>query len=125
MVGCSFMPEGKTWRDMFDMVIVQARKPSFWGADNLLYEIVTENGLMRQASKARKGGLFSGGSAKMVQKTLGLQGDSFLYVGDHIYTDAALAKLNFQYVPSFFTVLSTCSTNVPFMSMKISMRSSR
>ena len=79
--GRRFLPDGKKWRDLFDMVIVQARKPSFWGADNVMYEIVTESGLMRPAYKARKGGLYSGGSAAMVQKTLGLTGDSFLYIG--------------------------------------------
>jgi hypothetical protein len=33
----------------------------------------------------------------MVEKALGIEGDAILYVGDHIYTDAALAKLNFQW----------------------------
>lgn len=28
---CRFLPEGMTWRDLFDIVIVQARKPAFWG----------------------------------------------------------------------------------------------
>lgn len=92
-----FLPEGMTWRDLFDMVIVQARKPSFWADDNVLYEIVTEDGLMRPAQRAVKSGLYCGGSAKMVERTLGLNGDHFLYVGDHIYTDAALAKLNFKW----------------------------
>jgi FMN phosphatase YigB (HAD superfamily) len=32
----------------------------------------------------------------MVEKALGVEGDAILYVGDHIYTDAALAKLNFK-----------------------------
>lgn len=65
---------------------MQARKPSFWGDDNVLFEIVTPDGLMRPATKAVKHGLYCGGSAKMVQHTLGVQGDQFLYVGDHIYT---------------------------------------
>lgn len=33
----------------------------------------------------------------MVEKALGIEGDQILYIGDHIYTDAALAKLNFQW----------------------------
>jgi hypothetical protein len=32
----------------------------------------------------------------LVEKALGVSGDNILYVGDHIYTDAALAKLNFR-----------------------------
>ena len=36
-------------------------------------------------------------AAALVEKALGVSGDNILYVGDHIYTDAALAKLNFRY----------------------------
>ncbi|GJR74528.1 probable 26S proteasome non-ATPase regulatory subunit 3 [Tanacetum coccineum] len=32
-------------------------------------------------------GLYSGGSAQMVENSLGIHGDEILYVGDHIYTD--------------------------------------
>ena len=32
-----------------------------------------------------------------VEAALGIGGDDFLYVGDHIYTDAALAKINFRW----------------------------
>lgn len=31
-----------------------------------------------------------------VESALGVEGDDVLYVGDHIYTDAALAKINFR-----------------------------
>ena len=37
------------------------------------------------------------GSANMVQQALGIAGEEILYVGDHIYTDAALAKLSFRW----------------------------
>lgn len=77
-------------------VIVMARKPDFFNYNMSLYEVVTEDGLMRPVLGARKGGLYCGGSARMVEKALGVEGDAILYVGDHIYTDAALAKLNFK-----------------------------
>jgi hypothetical protein len=32
-----------------------------------------------------------------VEAALGVEGDDILYVGDHIYTDAALAKINFRW----------------------------
>ena len=38
--------------------------------------------------------------SSQVEKALGVEGDAILYVGDHIYTDAALAKLNFKWVRS-------------------------
>ena len=78
-------------------VIVQARKPDFFNHNMSLYEVVTDDGLMRPVMKARKGALFCGGSARMVEAALGIEGDDILYVGDHIYTDAALAKINFRW----------------------------
>ncbi|MEW5300941.1 MAG: hypothetical protein WDW36_003832 [Sanguina aurantia] len=92
-----FLPAGMTWRNLFDMVIVQARKPDFFNYNMSLYEVVTDDGLMRPVLAATKGGLFAGGSARMVEKALGVEGDDILYVGDHIYTDAALAKINFRW----------------------------
>ncbi|EIE26811.1 HAD-superfamily hydrolase [Coccomyxa subellipsoidea C-169] len=89
--------EGMTWRDIFDMVIVQARKPDFFSYNQSLYEVVTPDGLMRPVMRAAKGGLFCGGSARMVEAALGMEGDDILYVGDHIYTDAALAKIHFRW----------------------------
>lgn len=62
-------------------------------------EIVSPDGDMRPCRTVKKGGLYWGGSAKLVQDAFGLSGDAFLYVGDHLYTDAALAKLNFQCGP--------------------------
>lgn len=80
---------------------MQARKPEFFNSKMSLYEIVTEDGLMRPAMDAKvdetPGRLYCGGGAAMVEKALGLNGDEILYVGDHIYTDAALAKINFRW----------------------------
>lgn len=81
---------------------MQARKPEFFNSKMSLYEIVTEDGLMRPAMDAKvddtesRGRLYCGGGAAMVERALGLNGDEILYVGDHIYTDAALAKINFR-----------------------------
>lgn len=65
-------------------VIVQARKPDFFNYNMSLYEVVTDDGLMRPVMKARKGALFCGGSARMVEAALGIEGDDILYVGDHV-----------------------------------------
>ena len=95
------MHKAKAWgvehMDVAVQVIVQARKPEFVNNKMCLYEIVTEDGLMRPAMDAcTDGSLYCGGGAAMVERALGLDGDEVLYVGDHIYTDAALAKLNFR-----------------------------
>ena len=67
-------------------VIVQARKPEFWANSQSLYEVVSDDGLMRPVMTAHKGGLYCGGSAVMVERAMQLEGDDILYVGDHIYT---------------------------------------
>ncbi|PPS12455.1 hypothetical protein GOBAR_AA08188 [Gossypium barbadense] len=82
-----FLPNDMGWRDLFDMVIVSARKPEFFQMSHPLYEVVTGEGLMRPCFKTRTGGLYSGGSAQMVENSLNIHGDEILYVGDHIYTD--------------------------------------
>ncbi|KAI8561984.1 hypothetical protein RHMOL_Rhmol04G0383300 [Rhododendron molle] len=82
-----FLPNEMGWRDLFDMVIVSARKPEFFQMSHPMYEVVTGEGLMRPCFKAHSGGLYSGGSAQMVENSLNLHGDEILYVGDHIYTD--------------------------------------
>lgn len=92
-----FLPNDMGWRDLFDMVIVSARKPEFFQMSHPLYEVVTNDGLMRPCFKAHSGGLYSGGSAQMVEKSLGIHGDEILYVGDHIFTDVSQSKVHLRW----------------------------
>lgn len=87
-----FLPEGMTWRDLFNVVIVSARKPAFFSQSMPLYEIVTEDGMMREKFRMKEGRVYSGGSASMVEKLFQCEGDDMLYVGDHIFTDVNVAK---------------------------------
>ncbi|KAL9671670.1 hypothetical protein QQ045_009240 [Rhodiola kirilowii] len=92
-----FLPNDMGWRDLFEMVICSARKPEFFQMAHPLYEVVTDDGLMRPCFKARTGGLYSGGSAQMVEDFLKIHGDEFLYVGDHIYTDVSQSKVHLRW----------------------------
>ncbi|KAL4547860.1 hypothetical protein Ndes2526B_g07081 [Nannochloris sp. 'desiccata'] len=92
-----YLPKGMKWRDMFDYIIINARKPDFFKGTGALYEVVTPDGLMRPAHSLRRGGIYCGGSAKMVEQALELSGENFLYVGDHIYSDAARRFLNLSW----------------------------
>ncbi|KAK9288830.1 hypothetical protein L1049_017295 [Liquidambar formosana] len=92
-----FLPNDMGWRDLFDMVIVSARKPEFFQMSHPLYEVVTGEGLMRPCFKARTGGLYSGGSAQMIENSLDIHGDEILYVGDHIYTDVSQSKVHLRW----------------------------
>lgn len=92
-----FLPNDMGWRDLFDMVIVSARKPEFFQMSHPLYEVVTGEGLMRPCFKAETGGLYSGGSAQMIESSLNVHGDEILYVGDHIYTDVSVSKVHLRW----------------------------
>ncbi|GFZ13823.1 HAD-superfamily hydrolase, subfamily IG, 5'-nucleotidase [Actinidia rufa] len=78
-------------------VIVSARKPEFFQMSHPMYEVVTGEGLMRPCFKARPGGLYSGGSAQMIENSLNIHGDEILYVGDHIYTDVSQSKVHLRW----------------------------
>lgn len=43
------------------------------------------------------GGLYSGGSANMVESSLNIHGDEILFIGDHIYTDVNQSKVHLQW----------------------------
>jgi HAD superfamily 5'-nucleotidase-like hydrolase len=88
-----FLPSGMTWRDLFDVLVVAARKPEFFLAHEPLFEVVNEEGLLRPTvGGLRPGGLFFGGSAAQVEQYLALSGDEILYVGDHLYGDVYVLK---------------------------------
>jgi len=88
-----FLPEGIGWRDLFDLVIVSARKPSFFAERSPVFEIATDDGLVRPSPVGiKKDGVYLGGNARAVEDYLGVSGDEILYVGDHMYTDVHVSK---------------------------------
>jgi 5'-nucleotidase len=88
-----FMPKGSTWRDLFDLVIVQAAKPGFFEKPAPMYEVVEDQGLLRPHVGALKaGGVYFGGHARAVEQHLGLTGNELLYVGDHVYADVHVSS---------------------------------
>jgi HAD superfamily 5'-nucleotidase-like hydrolase len=88
-----FLANGQHWRDLFDLVIVSARKPVFFSEQNPVFEVVNDEGLLRPAAMGiQEPGVYLGGNAAMVEDHLGVSGDEILYVGDHIYTDVHVSK---------------------------------
>jgi 5'-nucleotidase len=87
-----FLPGGMTWRDLFEIVIVQARKPDFFSSRSPVFEIVSEEGLLRPALGLTTGGAYVGGNAALVERHLGVSGDQILFVGDHLFADVHVTK---------------------------------
>jgi hypothetical protein len=87
------LPGGMTWRDLFDLIIVSARKPAFFTERGPFFEVVDESGLLRPlVGPLRPGGIYLGGSAAQVERDLGISGDELLYVGDHMFGDVHVSK---------------------------------
>jgi HAD superfamily 5'-nucleotidase-like hydrolase len=87
------LPDGMTWRELFDLVIVSSRKPDFFTSRSPLLEVVDDEGLLRPAEgKPEKGKVYFGGNAAKVEAALGLAGDRILYVGDHFFGDVHATK---------------------------------
>jgi FMN phosphatase YigB (HAD superfamily) len=87
-----YLPEGTTWRDLFDVVIVSARKPSFFEHKNPCFEVIDEEGRLLPAIRPELGGTYLGSHAAAVEGSLGLSGDEILYVGDHIFSDVRVSR---------------------------------
>ncbi|SRR5690554_17629 len=88
-----FLPGGMTWRDLFDIAIIAARKPEFFTVRMPAFEVVTEDGLLREHfGHLESGHVYAGGNAKLVEESLGLKGEEILYVGDHIFVDVNVSK---------------------------------
>ena len=91
------LPGEMTWRDLFDVAIVQARKPAFFSERAPAYEIVSEDEQGRAVLRSHIGPLgegraYAGGNAALVEASLGLRGSEILYVGDHVYADVRASK---------------------------------
>jgi HAD superfamily 5'-nucleotidase-like hydrolase len=87
------LPKSKTWRDLFELMVVDARKPSFFTDTYPLLELADEQGLLRPSTgKLKRGGVYYGGNARLVEAYLGVSGEEILYIGDHVYADVHVSK---------------------------------
>lgn len=89
-----FLPAGMKWTDLFELIILQARKPVFFAHPLPLFSIADETrGLLEPvAGPLVRPGLYVGGDAMRVEHYLGLSGAEILYVGDHIFADVRVSK---------------------------------
>ncbi|MEW6337649.1 MAG: HAD-IG family 5'-nucleotidase [Acidobacteriota bacterium] len=88
-----FLPPPTTWRDLFELVVVSARKPDFFERTMPAFQVATSDGLLRPCPGGiTRPGTYVGGDAGQVQAYLDVAGEEILYVGDHIYTDVHVTK---------------------------------
>ena len=88
-----FLPAGMTWRDLFTIIVVSARKPSFFSSDAPMFRVVGSDGMLKPCiGILTTGGTYFGGNAAVIEKFLNLAGEQILYVGDHIFADVRVSK---------------------------------
>lgn len=89
-----FLPSGSSWRELFDVVVVAARKPDFFTARSPMFEVVDEDrGQLRPHSgPIERGRVYFGGNREVLERHLGMRPEEILYVGDHLYSDVHVTK---------------------------------
>jgi HAD superfamily 5'-nucleotidase-like hydrolase len=89
-----FLPRGLTWRALFDLLIVEARKPAFFSGRQAVYRLADEERgwLEPYRGPLAPGGAYVGGDASLVEASLELSGAQILYLGDHLFGDVHVSK---------------------------------
>jgi HAD superfamily 5'-nucleotidase-like hydrolase len=76
------------WREFFDVIVVDAGKPSFF------IDLAREAAPARPEELPSPCPIFHGGNARQLEDALGFSGDQILYFGDHTYGDILRSKKN-------------------------------
>ncbi|MEE6480105.1 hypothetical protein FKM82_012460 [Ascaphus truei] len=86
---------GKDWRDLFDVVIVQADKPNFFNDKRRPFRKINERGVLLwdKIHQLEKGQIYKQGNLFEFLKLTGWRGSKVLYFGDHIYSDLAVREM--------------------------------
>jgi HAD superfamily 5'-nucleotidase-like hydrolase len=89
-----FLPRGLGWRGLFDLLIVEARKPDFFSGRQAVYRLADEQRgwLEPQRGPLKPGEAYVGGDASLVESSLELSGAQILYLGDHLFGDVHVSK---------------------------------
>jgi len=85
----------KDWKEYFDYILVDARKPLFFGEGTTLRQVDNETGSLKigcHVGPLTPGQVYSGGSSDVFTNLIDANGKDVLYVGDHIYGDILKSK---------------------------------
>ncbi|XP_063221621.1 cytosolic purine 5'-nucleotidase isoform X2 [Bacillus rossius redtenbacheri] len=85
----------RDWKTYFDTIVVDARKPLFFGEGTILRQVDTTTGALKigtHMGPLQKGQVYSGGSCDVFTELLGAKGKDVLYIGDHIFGDILKSK---------------------------------
>lgn len=83
---------GLDWKQFFDVVIVQARKPRFFTDESRPFRVFDRSKsthLWDRVVSLEKGKIYYEGTLKQLQELTNWAGHEVLYFGDHPYSDLA------------------------------------
>lgn len=87
-----YLKGGKTWQDLFEFIIVDSRKPTFFFSDEPFLCVDPKTGKTSALNGKLTPGVYSSGNANQFTADLGLAAEEILYIGDHIYGDIIRLK---------------------------------
>jgi len=87
-----YLEDHKSWTELFDYTVTSARKPRFYYDKNPFLKVNPKDGTMTNFDSDLEPGIYQGGCADLFEKSLKVNGDDILYIGDHIYGDIVRLK---------------------------------
>nr|XP_036224526.1 cytosolic purine 5'-nucleotidase isoform X1 [Bactrocera oleae]XP_036224527.1 cytosolic purine 5'-nucleotidase isoform X1 [Bactrocera oleae] len=85
----------RNWKTYFDVIVVDAAKPLFFGEGTILRQVDTKTGALKigtHMGPLQPGKVYSGGSCEVFTNFINAKGKDVLYVGDHIFGDILKSK---------------------------------
>ncbi|KAI8091108.1 HAD-superfamily hydrolase, partial [Gilbertella persicaria] len=89
--GMSYLMSSDDWRDLFDCVVVSARKPEFYKSRRPFRKVNEPN--WDAVNTFQQGEAYQAGNIHDFAKLTGWSGQKVLYFGDHVFSDLADASI--------------------------------
>lgn len=94
------LPQYPSWRNYFDVIVVGARKPTWFTGDTPFVELNVDQAATpaqavpfdKPVDRLSRGRVYQGGNMRELERLTSVTGDQVLYVGDHIYGDVLKTK---------------------------------
>jgi len=114
---------GPYWRDLFDVVVVNARKPKFFTDTDSAFRpfraINAETGhhMWGQVQHFDKHAVYAEGNVKLFHQYTGYEGPSVIYFGDHVYSDLMDPVLRYGWrtgaiIPELEREIKICNSDI-------------
>jgi hypothetical protein len=87
-----YLKDHKHWSELFEFTITLAHKPRFFYEILPFHKVDLSKGVLAETTTEIVPGVYQGGCEKYFTKSLNLNGDEILYMGDHIYGDILRLK---------------------------------